>query len=153
MNPLSFEEAIEQICAEDSRYDAEAYRFVRDALDYTIRLLEKPKTGMGRHVSGQELLGGIRQYALSEYGPMTLRVLRTWGLRATEDFGEIIFNLVDLGVLGRTDEDNREDFAGGYEFEQAFAAPFRPASRARSNASPDDAPVHPPPGHKKGEST
>ncbi len=153
MNPLSFEEAIEQICAADQRYDAEAYRFVRDALDFTIRLLEKPRTGASRHVSGRELLNGIRRYALSEYGPMSLRVLRTWGLHATEDFGEIIFNLVDLGVLGRTDEDRREDFANGYAFEQAFVAPFRPASGATSKAPPGDSTVHPPPGRNKGDPT
>lgn len=130
MNPLSFEEALEHICAEDERYDPDAYRFIRDALDYTIRLLDKPRAGQGRHVSGHELLDGIRHYALAEFGPMALRVLHTWGLRETGDFGEIVFHLVDLGVLGRTEEDRREDFSGGYDFDEAFGAPFRPVADA-----------------------
>ncbi len=132
MNPLSFEEAVERICVEDNRYAPEAYRFVREALDTAIRLYEKPRSGRERHVTGHELLEGIRRHALSEYGPMAFRVLTTWGLHRTDDFGEIVFNLVARGVLGRTDKDRREDFSGGYDFFHAFKTPFQPANGAAS---------------------
>ncbi len=61
-------------------------------------------------MSGKELLEGIREYALNEFGPMTLALLREWGIHACEDFGNIVFNLVEHGVLAKTEEDTREDF-------------------------------------------
>jgi uncharacterized repeat protein (TIGR04138 family) len=124
----SFEEAVELIRSNDPRYAAQAYAFVRDALDYTVRRLEKPLFGPERNVTGRELLDGIRQYALQEFGPLTLRVLHEWGLTRSEDFGEIVFNMVELGVLGKTPNDRKDDFSGGYDFDTAFAAPFRPSS-------------------------
>lgn len=129
MQKAQFEEAIERIIAEDPRYHAAAYEFLREALDFTLRLLEKPEVGKGRHVSAAELLEGIRQFALKEYGPMTLTVLRTWGIRRCDDFGEIVFNMVAQGLLGKTEDDRKEDFAGGYDFDSAFRKPFRPRSR------------------------
>ena len=128
MQKLSFPEALDVILREDRRYDIEAYLFVREALDYTVKMLNTPPQGPERHISGQELLEGIRQFAVCEYGPMALRVLNTWGVRRTADFGEIVFNLVEKGVLGKTDRDKREDFAGGYDFADAFAKPFLPPS-------------------------
>lgn len=126
MSLMNYQEAIERIMLRDQRYDAAAYIFLRQALDFAVKRLEKPLTGPARHVSGQELIEGIREYALQEYGPMALRVLNHWGLRQTEDFGELVFNLVDEGVLGRTEEDSRKDFASGYDFENAFRRPFLP---------------------------
>ena len=130
MQPTDFEEALRKIRQEDLRYDPEAYRFVREALDFTIKLLKKPGGGPKRHVSGGELLEGMRQYALQEYGPMAKTVLAAWGVRCGEDFGALVFNLVNAGVLGKTDEDRPEDFAGGYDFDQAFRAPFQPSDGA-----------------------
>ena len=127
MQPTDFDEALRKILKKDPRYDAEAYRFVREALDFTIKLLKKPGSGPKRHVSGGELLDGMRQYALQEYGPLARTVLGAWGVRRCEDFGALVFNLVNAGVLGKTDEDRPEDFAGAYDFEQAFRAPFLPA--------------------------
>ena len=116
------------ICERDPRYDPEAYLFIRESLDFTVRNLERPAEGEKRHVSGQELLEGIRQYALQEFGPMALTVLNTWGIRQTEDFGNIVFNLVEAGKLGETDDDRLEHFADGYDFHEAFAGPFLPVS-------------------------
>jgi len=142
VNPLSFEEAVARIARKDPRYAEDAYVFLREALDFTVKLLEKPVQGPQRHVSGQELLEGIRQYALREYGQMALRVLAHWGVRRTEDFGEIVFNLVETGVLGRTESDQRADFAGGYDFAEAFRAPFRPPPAAgRGRVAAGDAPA------------
>jgi uncharacterized repeat protein (TIGR04138 family) len=113
---------LEEIVNRDPRYTEEAYAFVRAGLDFTVRRLEKP-----RHVGGRELLDGIREFALKEFGPMTKTVLQGWGITRTEDVGEIVFNMVETGLLGKTDEDSRADFADGYDFEEAFRRPFLPA--------------------------
>ena len=130
MKQTDFNEALRKILEHDTRYAPEAYLFLREALDFTMKLLKKPDKGPSRHVSGAELLDGIRQFALQEYGPLALRVLQHWGVKRCEDFGEIVFNLVESGALGKTEEDHREDFAGGYDFERAFGAPFRPEAPA-----------------------
>ncbi len=145
MKPLSFDEAVARITAADTRYDEGAYHFLREALDVTSKLFEKPAKGPGRHVTGPELLEGIRQYALREFGPMARRVLATWGVSRTEDFGEIVFNLVELGVLGHTENDRREDFAAGYRFDRAFLDPFRAARRERPAGRPGPAGARPGP--------
>jgi uncharacterized repeat protein (TIGR04138 family) len=129
MYESEFIETIKTICAKDKRFEPDAYIFVREALDFAVKKLKRPAEGPGRHVSGQELLEGIRVFALHEFGPMTLTVLKTWGLNRTEDFGEIVFNLVESGKLGKTDKDKREDFAGAYGFEDAFAKPFLPTGQ------------------------
>lgn len=130
MKQTDFTEALRKILEQDQRYAPDAYLFLREALDFTIKLMQKPDKGPARHVSGAELLDGLRQYALQEFGPLTLRVLNHWGVKRCEDFGEIVFNLVETGALGKTEEDRREDFAGGYDFERAFAAPFLPEKSA-----------------------
>lgn len=134
MDDKPFAETVQEICARDPRFGEEAYFFTRDALDFTVKSLQKPRRGPGRHVSGAELLQGIREFTLQQFGPMALTVLKSWGITSTVDFGEIVFNLVESGKLGRTDEDRKEDFAGGYDFQEAFAKPFLPAdpSMARS---------------------
>jgi uncharacterized repeat protein (TIGR04138 family) len=136
MKKVNFEEALEQILREDSRFDEHAYVFLREALDFTIKLLKKPEEGSARHVTGAELLEGIRQYALQEYGAMAKTVLNRWGVRRCEDFGEIVFNLVGKGILGRTEQDRKEDFAGGYDFEKAFSEPFRPEAKKKAGQPP-----------------
>jgi len=119
-------EAVARILQRDQRYAPEAYEFVCEALAFTMQMLNKPASGPGRHVTGQELLEGIRRYAVQNYGPLARRVLAAWGVQRTEDFGEIVFHLVDEGVLGKAPQDRKEDFAGGYDFEEAFVKPFRP---------------------------
>ncbi|MEI7879520.1 MAG: Minf_1886 family protein [bacterium] len=128
MKRLNFEEAMRMILKEDPRYPLEAYVFLRLALDFTIRTLNKPAHGPARHITGQELLDGIRLYALKEFGPITRTVLEAWGITQTDDFGNLVFNLVSHGVLGKTDQDKKEDFANGYSFQAAFTEPFLPFS-------------------------
>lgn len=139
MKKISYNEALSQIVAEDPRYDEHAYLFVREALDHTIQTLNKPTEGPGRHVTGRELLDGIRDYALQEFGPMAPRVLSHWGIKECEDFGEMVFNLVNKGILGKTDKDSKTDFANGYDFHDAFVAPFLPAHKEAS--APDTSPT------------
>lgn len=121
MTTPNIEDLLDPILKRDPRYTENAYFFVRDALDHTVRQFDKP-----RHISGQELLDGIRKYALSEYGPVTKRVLFEWGINECIDFGNIVFNLVGEGLLGKTDDDSIEDFTGGYDFVEAFDQPFLP---------------------------
>jgi uncharacterized repeat protein (TIGR04138 family) len=130
MKKPQFSDALSEIVAADPRYAEEAYLFVREALDFTIKMLNKPKEGPARHVRGEELLDGLRQYALQEFGPLARTVLNAWGIHRCVDFGHMVFNLVQHGVLGKTDEDRLEDFAGGYDFDEAFRKPFRPRSHS-----------------------
>lgn len=127
-----FTQVVESISREDSRYQPQVYYFVRHALDFTIKQIRKRtgrKVEQGNHVSGAELLEGIREYALKQYGPLTYMLLHEWGVRKCDDFGNIVFNLVDYGVLGKTEKDSKDDFAGVYDFRKAFLKPFQPERR------------------------
>ena len=125
MNP-SFRETVNAICQKDSRYLPEAYAFLVEALDTTVKAVLKDNPEHDKHVSGQELLEGIRAHALAEFGPMTHTVLAEWGVRATLDFGEIVFNLIAVGRLGKTDTDSLDDFKDVFSFDEAFLSPFEP---------------------------
>jgi len=140
MQSAYFEEILDEILAGDDRFAREAYHFVREALDHTQRKVYPPKktrsidgSAENRHVSGLQLLEGIREFGLQLFGPMTLTVLETWGIRRCEDIGEIVFNLVEhgRGMFGKTEKDSREDFRDGYDFREAFQRPFLPAGRRR----------------------
>ncbi len=127
MQELTFETVLPLIIAKDARYDAEAYLFVKDALDHTQKLALKDNLGQVHHVTGKELLEGIRDYALTQFGPMTQMVFAEWGVQRCEDFGEIVFNMVEIGLLRKTKQDSREDFKNGYDFYTAFRKPFQPS--------------------------
>ncbi|MCS7167898.1 MAG: hypothetical protein RMI91_02775 [Gemmatales bacterium] len=119
--------AILEIYRRDPRYACEAYEFVFEALAYTQQKLGRVPTEGAEaeqgnyHVTGQELLEGIRELALEQFGKMALTVFRQWGIRTTDDFGEIVFNLVDAGLMSKRPEDSREDFHNVYDLEQALA--------------------------------
>ncbi len=113
-------ETILEIVRKDGRYSAQAYYFIFDALDYTIQHLRKV-----RHVTGTELLEGIRHYATEHFGFLAKTVLEEWGLTRTNDFGDIVFNLVEAGLLSRTEKDTRQDFDNIFDFEEAFEHEFR----------------------------
>ena len=101
--------------------------FLRQALDFSLKKLHKSgDLDKSNHLTGQQLLDGIRLYAIDQYGPMVRPVLKHWGIRECRDFGNIVFNLVECEVLGKTDQDSVEDFSGGYKFNAAFDKPFRP---------------------------
>jgi uncharacterized repeat protein (TIGR04138 family) len=128
MHEANFEEGLEMILAKDPRYPRDAYLFVRDALDFTQKSAAREHR-QGLHVTGQELLVGIRDYTLAQFGPMAITVLEEWGITRCEDIGEIVFNVVDAGLFSKTDTDSRADFQGGYDFEEAFRKPFLPSSK------------------------
>jgi uncharacterized repeat protein (TIGR04138 family) len=101
-------------------------------LDHTLKNLEKEDRKNKGHVSGIELLNGIRDYALDRFGPMTMTLMKHWNISKCRDFGDIVFNLVDHGILGRTENDSLEDFEGGYTFKEAFEYPFQPKDQKNS---------------------
>ncbi len=129
MNGKDFSQVVDLVLKDDARYGKGAYYFVRKALDYTVKDLKGDEERTSNHVSGQELLEGIRKYALDQYGPLALTVLANWNVKQCSDFGNIVFNLVDFGVLGKTEQDQREDFLNGYDFNEEFLQPFRPRNR------------------------
>ena len=129
MQKIGFAEALDSIIGSDPRYQREAYIFLRDALDFTTKQQKKAKGTTVRHVSGPELLDGVRQYALKEFGPMVLTVFESWGIRSTEDIGHMVFNLIGAGIFGKTDEDSIEDFKNIYDFQEAFVKPFVPEKK------------------------
>jgi uncharacterized repeat protein (TIGR04138 family) len=126
MQKIGFAEALDSIVTSDPRYQREAYIFLRDALDFTTKQQKKAKGTAVRHVSGPELLQGVRQYSLREFGPMVITVFDSWGIRSTEDIGHMVFNLIGAGIFGKTDEDSIDDFKNVYDFQEAFAKPFAP---------------------------
>lgn len=131
-----------QLLREDRRYKAEAYLFVWEALNFAQQVLKMGKESPSeplqtgpeedpeahephRHVTGQELCEAIRQYALRQYGFMAKKVLNSWGLYTTGDFGEIVYNLIRIGRMRKTKDDRREDFDNVYDFETAFVEQFK----------------------------
>jgi uncharacterized repeat protein (TIGR04138 family) len=129
---VDFDIAVGKILGEDKRYARDAYVFVREALDFTAGTLGRPADGPTKHITGQELLEGIRQYALKDMGPMARLALNTMGINRTDDFGEIVFNLVNKGALGKSESDKKEDFANGYDFVEAFDKPFLPTMSSKT---------------------
>lgn len=128
MQHHNFDEIVEAICAADTRYSRNAYAFVREGLDHTLTQLKRQRQSGEKHVSGAELLEGLRQFTLEEFGPMGRLVLNHWGIYKCRDFGAIVFNLIDYNVLGRNDSDTIDDFKEIYTFEEAFEVPFQPST-------------------------
>ena len=119
----SGEKALRYLIRNDPRYPADAYRFLFDALRHTVERM--PKT---RHVTGQELLEGIRDFARDQFGGMARVVLNHWNIQKTEDFGTMVFNLVNVNLMGRTEKDTIDDFRDGYDFKDAFPIDYSPGS-------------------------
>ncbi len=129
MQALNFEQVLERILGQDSRYHRDAYFFLREALDFTQRRTSEGRREESRHVTGRELLEGIREYALTQFGPMAKMVFNEWGVHTGEDFGELVFNMVDHGLLSKTETDSRDDFKGSFDFDEVFCKPFRPRAQ------------------------
>ncbi|MBX3426312.1 MAG: hypothetical protein KF688_11585 [Pirellulales bacterium] len=129
------EHPIVELLRRDKRYRRGAYQFVFDALSFA-----QDKLGMGvpvpgmededddeaqRHVTGQQLCEAMRIYAHQEYGYLAKQVLNHWGIRTTGDFGEIVFNLIEVGLMRKTAEDRREDFDDVFDFDEGFQRSFQ----------------------------
>jgi uncharacterized repeat protein (TIGR04138 family) len=130
MQKIGFAEALDSIVASDPRYQRDAYVFLRDALDFTTKQQKKIKGVTVRHVTGPELLDGVRRYALKEFGPMVMTVFDNWGIHSCEDIGNMVFNLIGAGIFGKTEQDSIEDFKNVYDFREVFVRPFAPTKSA-----------------------
>jgi uncharacterized repeat protein (TIGR04138 family) len=115
------------IVRRDPRYSYEAYEFIFEALNFTQKKLgrvprgqQASEVGPQHHVSGPELLDGVRELALREFGLMARTVFRLWGIQKTGDFGEIVFNLVESNLMSKTDEDTRTDFQNVFDLDEAL---------------------------------
>jgi uncharacterized repeat protein (TIGR04138 family) len=138
MQDPDFAEIVGLICKEDPRFDRKAYDFIRLGLDHAVKELKKKDTaraGRSRHVSGPELLDGLRVYALEQYGPLAKTVLNSWGVKRCTDFGDVVFNLIEYNVFSKTENDRREDFTDLYTFDDAFVKPFLPSKAQKGPSS------------------
>jgi uncharacterized repeat protein (TIGR04138 family) len=117
---MDFAEGVTEIAKHDDRYSKEAYFFVSESLSFTQKMLDRKG-----HVTGRELLEGVKRYALDEFGYMARVVLESWGVKRTEDVGEIVFSMVNHSLLGKMETDIPEDFEGGYDFKKVFEEGFK----------------------------
>lgn len=122
-------------------YPPEAFLFVQEGLHETSELLFDRSGVMAeaagnRHVTGQQLCLGLRDHALRQYGLLARTVLEHWNIRRTEDFGRIVFALVDAGLLRKTERDSIEDFAGVYDFDEVFGRKLERLARPGLDACP-----------------
>lgn len=133
-------ERLRQIARADGRYSPEAFYFLFEALEVAVKLAGKDGLqGAARHVTGREVLAGLREQALAAFGPLAAYVWRAWGVRETLDWGQVVFLLVDHGLLKRQESDSVEEFRAVYEFDEAFVGAYdtrlREALAARLGAA------------------
>jgi len=128
-----FHPGLAEVVRQDPRYAYEAYEFVFHALSHTQKRLgreppadaDRSKGDARYHVSGPELLEGIRELALREFGLMARTVFHRWGIQRTGDFGDIVFNLIQAGLMSKTDRDTRAAFQDVYDLDQALVQGYR----------------------------
>ncbi|RFC43935.1 MAG: hypothetical protein DUW69_002109 [Verrucomicrobia bacterium] len=141
MQAIQFEQAVAAILQRDKRFDPHAYFFLKDALDFTLKRIAESNSGQPRHVSGAELVSGVRDLALEQFGPMAATLMSEWGVGQCGDIGEMVFHLIEEQIFGKQDSDRPEDFAGNFDLEESLRAPFIPRShRSPAAASPRPTP-------------
>ncbi|MFT5291580.1 MAG: putative repeat protein (TIGR04138 family) [Planctomycetota bacterium] len=118
---------IQDLALHDGRYSPEAFRFLFESLNHAVLVAGKEAAqGTERHVTGREVLEGMRVNALETFGPLAAQVWRSWGVGESMDWGRIVFLLVDHGMLNRQDSDSIEDFSEGFDFDEAFVHSYQP---------------------------
>lgn len=128
---------LREIWKRDRRYAIDAYKFLLDALEQAVHLTGRDRSDVAsRHVSGQELLEGLRVHALHLFGPLAAAVWRSWGVHETLDWGKIVFRLIDAQILNRQDEDTIDDFRDGFDLDEAFVRSYRPELPDEIGVSP-----------------
>jgi len=143
---------LEDVVRRDPRYTYEAYEFTFAALAHTQKMLgkvpppepevpsQKPQlpgkdvegSEPSYHASGRQLLEGAVALALEQFGLMARTVFRMWGINRTDDFGEIVFNLVEAGLMSKTNEDNRVDFHNVFDLDDALVRGYRISGKGDS---------------------
>lgn len=123
------QKSLQQLARDAGPYPAEAYEFIQRGLSFTVQKFHGAGAAAdpdaSRHVSGQQLCEGLREFALTQWGLLARTVLRQWGIRSTLDFGRMVFTLIDTGHMQSTDEDTIDDFRNVYDFKSAFEAGYR----------------------------
>lgn len=131
---------LRRLARRDRRYSPEAFRFLFEALEHTVRMSGKEEAeGLDRHVSGQEVLSGIQSLARERFGPLAADVWRSWGIHESMDWGRIVFLLVEEGLLKQRPEDSIEDFRSDLDFDEAFVRSYRPELPPVNDADPGEA--------------
>jgi uncharacterized repeat protein (TIGR04138 family) len=115
-----FYHIVSQICLKDSRYHGDAYEFVMEALNFAQKKFKKEK-----HINGMQFLEGIKALLLKKFGPMTIPILDYWGVKNTEDFGNIVYNLEKYKVIAKDEDDQYETFKDVYDFQKVFDEGYR----------------------------
>ena len=126
MNSAQFEQAVLRITARKSDIHKDAYFFLKEALDLSIKRNEA-SPGTDSHVTAEQLLAAFRDHAIEEYGPMSGTLLAEWGIKKTADVGTMVFDLIEERMFGRQESDSESDFVDVYTFQDAFVQPFLPA--------------------------
>ena len=136
MTKVPFEQSVSKATSCDPRYAADAYNFLKESLDYTIRAAVKSRGKEPGHVSGPELCRGVRDYAIQQFGPMVPTLFEAWGISTTRDIGEMVFNLIAAGAFSKSEADRLEDFEGVFGFDEAFVRPFEPSQGTNPDSPP-----------------
>ncbi len=132
MKPAQFDQAVARIIQRNSDIDPQAFFFLKDALDVSLKAAEDSKTSNEGHVSASQLLYAFRDHALQEFGPMAATLMEEWGLRSTGDVGQMVFALIKERMFGKQESDTQKDFENIYDFHEAFTLPFQPKAAAVS---------------------
>jgi len=133
---------LEQLAGQDARYSPDAYAFVLQTLEYLTW-----RNGRRKHVEARELLQGARELALDFWGLLARPVFNSWGVRTTDDFGQIVFRMIRAGLLLKTEGDREDDFRGVFDFAEAFDGSYAPKLdsgghiRRKLPLSPDGSPA------------
>jgi len=136
MQAVQFEQSVVSILKRDARFDAQAYFFLKEALDFTLRRVAEGNAGQARHVSGPELLAGFRDHALEQFGPMAATLMAEWGVHCGEDVGDMVFHLIEEQVFGRQESDSHKDFANVFHLLDSLREPFLPKGRRKRSQEP-----------------
>lgn len=133
VSQLSFVATVKKICQTEARFSPAAYEFVRRSLDHALERLGRKGQKRPAHVRGEELLESFRALALKDFGPMAKTVLNDWGIFNCTEVGQVVFQLVQHGILGKSDTDKIDDFQEIYTFTEAFDNPFLPKELPTKN--------------------
>jgi uncharacterized repeat protein (TIGR04138 family) len=121
------DEAIVKALTAKGPYPIEAYHFIREGLEYSVGRVQAGNRDMqaaaaeGNHVTGQQLCMGLLDFAIARYGMLAPAVLERWRIQRTDDFGRMVFAMIDVGIMAKTPSDTIEDFRSVYDFAEVFS--------------------------------
>jgi uncharacterized repeat protein (TIGR04138 family) len=128
MKDKHFRDTVENIICDDSRFSYDAYEFISKAVAYTVQeISSQKKSSTSNHISGYELLCGIGDFAVQQFGPLAYEVLESWGLKDSLSIGYVVFNMVDYSLLGKSDDDSIKDFENVFNLKKELTIRFLPS--------------------------